>query len=58
MDRFLSSLSALKLGAYDFIGKPLDFERIHVTIQNALEASRLRTEVQSLRGEVHRRAGL
>src|SRR3984893_17822179 len=46
--------TALKLGAYDFIGKPLDFEELHVTIQNALEASRVRTEVQSLRGEVRR----
>src|ERR1700751_4474134 len=49
--------SALKLGAYAFIGKPLDFEELHVTIQNALEASRLRTEVQSLRGEVRRNTG-
>jgi len=49
--------NALKLGAYDFIGKPLDFEELHVTIQNALEASRLRTEVQSLRGEVRRHTG-
>jgi two-component system, NtrC family, response regulator AtoC len=48
---------ALKLGAYDFVGKPLDFEELHVTIQNALEATRLRTEVQSLRGEVRRRTG-
>src|SRR5271169_531667 len=49
--------TALKLGAYDFIGKPLDFEELHVTIQNALEASRLRTEVKSLRGEVRRNTG-
>jgi two-component system, NtrC family, response regulator AtoC len=49
--------SALKLGAYDFVGKPLDFDELHVTIQNALEANRLRTEVQSLRGEVRRRTG-
>ena len=49
--------SALNLGAYDFVGKPLDFEELHVTIQNALEASRLRTEVQSLRGEVRRHTG-
>src|ERR1700749_4612498 len=49
--------TALKLGAYDFIGKPLDFEELHVTIQNALEAPRLRTEVQSLRGEVRRHTG-
>jgi len=48
---------ALKLGAYDFVGKPLDFDELHVTIKNALEASKLRSEVQSLRGEVKRRAG-
>ena len=49
--------SALKLGAFDFVGKPLDFDELHVTIQNALETTRLRGEVQSLRGEVRRRAG-
>ena len=49
--------SALKLGAYDFVGKPLDFEELHVTIQNALETTRLRTEVQTLRGEVRRHTG-
>src|SRR6202158_3948744 len=49
--------TARKLGAYDFIGKPLDFEELRVTIQNALEASKLRTKVQSLRGEVRRRTG-
>src|ERR1700740_3113689 len=49
--------TALKLGPYDFIGKPLDFEELRVTIQNALEATRLRTEVQSLRGEVRRHTG-
>src|SRR5271166_5307399 len=49
--------NALKLGAYDFIGKPLDFEELRVTIHNALEASKLRTEVQTLRGEVRRRTG-
>src|SRR5260370_13665825 len=49
--------AALKLGAYDFVGKPLDFDELRVAIKNALEASRLRSEVQSLRGEVRRRAG-
>jgi two-component system, NtrC family, response regulator AtoC len=48
---------ALKLGAYDFVGKPLNFDELHITIQNALEATRLRTEVQSLRGEVRKRTG-
>ena len=48
---------ALKLGAYDFVGKPLDFDELHVAIKNALETSRLRSEVQTLRGEMKRRAG-
>ena len=49
--------AALKLGAYDFVGKPLDFDELNVAIKNALEATRLRSEVQTLRSEVRRRAG-
>src|ERR1700739_664548 len=48
---------ALKLGAYDFVGKPLDFDELAVAVKNALETTRLRTEVESLRGEVRRRHG-
>ena len=49
--------AALKLGAYDFVGKPLDFDELRVTVKNALETTRLRSEVQSLRGEIRQRAG-
>jgi len=49
--------AALKLGAYDFVGKPVEFDELNVAIKNALEATRLRNEVQSLRGEVRRRTG-
>lgn len=49
--------AALKLGAYDFVGKPIDFDELHVVVKNALETTRLRTEVQSLRGEMRRRTG-
>ena len=49
--------AALRMGAYDFVGKPINFEELGVTLQNALEAGALRTEVESLRGEVRRRAG-
>jgi two-component system response regulator AtoC len=49
--------AALKLGAYDFVGKPVDFDELHITIKNALEATSLRAEVQTLRGEVRREAG-
>src|ERR1700757_2277136 len=49
--------AALRLGAYDFVSKPINFDELSVTLQNALEAGALRTEVESLRGEVRRRAG-
>jgi len=49
--------AALRLGAYDFISKPINYEELGVTLQNALEAGALRTEVESLRGEVRRRTG-
>ncbi len=49
--------AALKLGAYDFVGKPIDFDELHVAIKNALEATSLRTEVQTLRSEVRRTSG-
>jgi DNA-binding NtrC family response regulator len=50
--------SAIKFGAYDFVEKAPDFhDSLEVTIKNALEATRLRSEVESLRGEVRRRSG-
>jgi DNA-binding NtrC family response regulator len=49
--------AALKLGAYDFVGKPIDFDELHVAIRNALEATSLRSEVQALRGQVRREVG-
>jgi two-component system, NtrC family, response regulator AtoC len=49
--------AALRLGSYDFISKPINFDELSVTLQNALDAGELRTEVESLRGEVRRRAG-
>ncbi|MGB9103917.1 MAG: sigma-54 dependent transcriptional regulator [Terriglobales bacterium] len=49
--------AALKLGAYDFVGKPIDFDELAVTTKNALEATKLKTEVEELRGQVRRRTG-
>jgi len=49
--------AAIKLGAYDYISKPLDFDELSVTLNNALEASALRQEVSSLREEVRKRIG-
>ena len=41
-------VSAMKLGAYDDIVKPVHMEALLVTIRNALETVRLRKEVQRL----------
>jgi len=41
-------VSAMKLGAYDYIVKPVHMEALLVTIGNALETVRLRKEVQLL----------
>ena len=49
--------AALRLGAYDFVSKPIHFDELSVTLQNALDAGELRTEVETLRDEVRRRAG-
>jgi DNA-binding NtrC family response regulator len=49
--------AALKLGAYDFVGKPIDFDELAVTTKNALEATKLKTEVEHLRGQVRRKTG-
>jgi len=46
-----NTISALRGGAYDFVGKPLSLEELRVTIRNGIEASRLRREVTQVRRE-------
>src|SRR5579863_6742226 len=36
--------AALKLGAYDFVGKPIDFDELQLAMKDALEAASLRTQ--------------
>jgi DNA-binding NtrC family response regulator len=43
------AVTALRLGAYDFVSKPLNFEELRSTIANALEAMKLRQEVRHFR---------
>jgi two-component system, NtrC family, response regulator AtoC len=49
--------TAIKLGAADFIKKPLDFDELQVTILSAIDRSQLRSERDSLREEVKKRSG-
>ena len=44
-------ISAMKLGAYDYVVKPLHMDGLDVTIRNALETIRLRKEVRILQEE-------
>jgi DNA-binding NtrC family response regulator len=43
-----TAVEAMKLGAYDYLPKPIDFENLAVTVRNALEASQLKRRVQLL----------
>jgi two-component system, NtrC family, nitrogen regulation response regulator NtrX len=44
-----TAVSAIKLGAYDFIEKPFKADRLILVAQRALEASQLRREVRELK---------
>ncbi|MEO6390334.1 MAG: sigma-54 dependent transcriptional regulator [Pyrinomonadaceae bacterium] len=46
-----NTISALRGGAYDFIGKPVKLEELRVTIRNGTEAHQLRREVKEIRSE-------
>lgn len=45
------TIAALRGGAYDFIGKPINLEELQVAIRNGIEAGRLRKEVNLYRAE-------
>ncbi|WP_183360776.1 sigma-54-dependent transcriptional regulator [Geomonas limicola] len=47
-----TAVKSTKLGAYDFIEKPLSLEKVVVTVENALAMTRLKEENASLRGMV------
>ena len=46
-----NTIAALRGGAYDFIGKPVNLEELRVTIRNGIEAHELRREVGQVRRE-------
>ncbi len=43
------AVAAFKLGVFDYLAKPLDFDALGVTLRFGLEARHLRTEVERLR---------
>jgi DNA-binding NtrC family response regulator len=49
-----TAVEAIKKGAYDFLEKPLDLNRLLITIRNALDKSTLVTQTQVLKNKVSR----
>ena len=47
-----TAVQALKMGAYDFLLKPLDLNRILITTKNALESKSLKQETKILRKKI------
>ena len=50
-----TAVSAMKLGAYDYLSKPIDNEKIKIVIENALKTRRLTREVGDLQKEIRKR---
>jgi DNA-binding NtrC family response regulator len=46
-----SAVQAMKLGAFDYLTKPVNLDELSVVVQKALETTRLRREVRRLRTE-------
>lgn len=47
-----TAVEAIKKGAYDFLEKPLDLNRLLITIRNAMDKSTLITQTQVLKNKV------
>jgi two-component system, NtrC family, nitrogen regulation response regulator NtrX len=50
-----TAVDSIKKGAYDFIQKPLDLNRLLVTIKNALEKKELVTETKQLKKKISKK---
>ncbi len=52
-----TAVSAIRRGAYDYIEKPFKIDRLLLITQRAMEATRLKTEVEELRGRANTQNG-
>ena len=50
-----TAVEATRLGAFDFIEKPLERERVLVTVRNAVDTRRLKTENKSFRRDAEKK---
>ncbi len=52
-----TAVEAMKLGAYDYVTKPLDFDALKLVVHRALERQNLLEEVRTLRSALDQRYG-
>ena len=50
-----TAVESIKKGAFDFIEKPLDLNRLLITIRNAMDKSNLITETKVLKKKVNKK---
>jgi len=50
-----TAVKALKMGAYDFIEKPLDLNRLLITVRNATDRTELINETKTLRKKISKK---
>ncbi len=55
--RIDSAVQAMKDGAYDYVTKPVDWEKLHVVIKNAMTVRQLRKEVTRLKNQLQTKYG-
>jgi two-component system, NtrC family, response regulator AtoC len=46
------AVKCMKLGAYDFLSKPINLDELLITVNNAMKSMRLQNEVKSLRTQI------
>jgi DNA-binding NtrC family response regulator len=52
-----TAVEAMKIGAYDYVTKPLDFDALVLVVHRAMERQSLREEVRTLRSVLNERYG-
>lgn len=52
-----SAIDAIKAGAFDYIVKPFDAEKLKLTVNRALELSKLKTELELFKDNAHSQYG-
>jgi len=52
-----TAVRAMQLGAYDYLTKPVDADKLLITVDRALERRSLKSEVEQLRGRLNQEGG-